>query len=358
MKYICRIGNNTQNDLVILDRAAADFHAQIIMDSDDRVWIKDLSTKYGTRVNGNRISKHELTYSDEVRIGFHAIDWVSIRNNWLSTQAIHIDSQNWSEPLKQDSSYSKASTEISHKLAEEAGLEREEYNPKEITDHQDHHPQNSIHDPIIEVNSEIENDAKTVLNIAFNNPLSELNSENSEEDTHVDEITEVDNLTLEPEVKIKDESIDISTDGSEIVAVETNKLEETKEPSTPIEHSPSIETETETEVESDNLEKLESPEIETQRSTVKLPTKIENQEPIPKEEVKPMVFDYTLKHASQSKKEQLGEVRVLSKTSVADFEPAPQKPLVSKNQQLILLVILLVTSMLAIGWLLAYYAKT
>lgn len=77
MKQVCRIGRNESNDLVIQDRAANDFHAIIEVNPEGLVFIRDLTTHYGTFVNGKRILHCQLFPGDEVQIGFSRIDWVA-----------------------------------------------------------------------------------------------------------------------------------------------------------------------------------------------------------------------------------------------------------------------------------------
>jgi pSer/pThr/pTyr-binding forkhead associated (FHA) protein len=75
MTQRCRIGRNPGNDLVIQDRAADDFHAVISVEENNVVYIEDLSTRFGTYVNGERIKNARLSPGDEVQIGFSRIDW-------------------------------------------------------------------------------------------------------------------------------------------------------------------------------------------------------------------------------------------------------------------------------------------
>jgi hypothetical protein len=77
MKQVCRIGRNESNDLVIQDRAANDFHAIIEVNPEGLVFIRDLTTYYGTFVNGKKIQNCQLFPGDEVQIGFSRIDWVA-----------------------------------------------------------------------------------------------------------------------------------------------------------------------------------------------------------------------------------------------------------------------------------------
>lgn len=123
MKYICRIGTNPSNDLVISDRTAADYHAQIILEADNRVFVHDLDSRFGTRLNNQKVSQAELKPGDELRIGFASIDWEKIVNDWqLLNEPIETEKQN------QESE----SQRLSLKLASEAGKLIPEYQPGEI----------------------------------------------------------------------------------------------------------------------------------------------------------------------------------------------------------------------------------
>jgi pSer/pThr/pTyr-binding forkhead associated (FHA) protein len=98
----CRIGRNPANDLVINDRAAEDFHAVIMMSDDSLIFIEDQNSRYGTLVNGERISKVQLFPGDEVQIGFSRIDWESRTSFQHSLSEIEII-PNLSVPLKRPS---------------------------------------------------------------------------------------------------------------------------------------------------------------------------------------------------------------------------------------------------------------
>jgi len=130
MKYICRIGTNPSNDLVINDRTASDFHAQLIMDSDSKVFIRDLESRYGTRVNGNRVDKIELFAGDTVRIGFMNVDWEKTVNDWI---LLNEDEMEQKEVLLSESenAQGQAQQSLSFRLASEAGKMRQEYFPGE-----------------------------------------------------------------------------------------------------------------------------------------------------------------------------------------------------------------------------------
>ncbi len=94
MKYICRIGKNPGNDIIVQDRTVEDFHAQLIIDSENSVWIKDLDSKFGVWVNNERISKKELFTDDEVRIGFSIISWSEKALEWINLEHPKLETEN------------------------------------------------------------------------------------------------------------------------------------------------------------------------------------------------------------------------------------------------------------------------
>ncbi|MCB0820300.1 MAG: FHA domain-containing protein [Bacteroidetes bacterium] len=123
MKYICRIGTNPSNDLVISDRTAADYHAQLILEDDNRVFIQDLDSRFGTRLNNQKVALAELKPGDDLRIGFASIDWEKIVNDW----------QVLNEAFKTKKQLEESESErLSLKLASEAGKLIPEYEPGEI----------------------------------------------------------------------------------------------------------------------------------------------------------------------------------------------------------------------------------
>jgi pSer/pThr/pTyr-binding forkhead associated (FHA) protein len=109
MTQRCRIGRNPGNDLIIQDRAADDFHAVITVDEQNEVFIEDLSTRFGTYVNGARIQSARLLPGDEVQIGFSRIDWESQTN--VAPQLSDIEIRpNLSVPVRRPSISSLSST--------------------------------------------------------------------------------------------------------------------------------------------------------------------------------------------------------------------------------------------------------
>lgn len=86
MFRVCRIGRHPQNELVISDRIAADFHAELEIDEQKRIWINDLHSHYGTLVNSRKVSRQELLGNDTLQIGFTTIDWKKIARQLLKEQ--------------------------------------------------------------------------------------------------------------------------------------------------------------------------------------------------------------------------------------------------------------------------------
>ena len=104
---LCRIGRNPSNDLVINDRAAEDFHAVIMLSGDNSIFIEDQNSRYGTIVNGERVSKVQLFPGDEVQIGFSRIDWESRTGFLPSLNEIEVI-PNLSVPVKRPNQNSSA----------------------------------------------------------------------------------------------------------------------------------------------------------------------------------------------------------------------------------------------------------
>ncbi len=74
-----RIGKNPQNDLVLKDRIAEDFHCILTVTEQGKIQVDDLKSKYGTFVNGQRVSRHILDQDDELQIGFTRVEWQKLR---------------------------------------------------------------------------------------------------------------------------------------------------------------------------------------------------------------------------------------------------------------------------------------
>ncbi len=69
-KPICRIGHDSTNDIVLcLDAQVSRFHAQIRFEDGEYV-LRDLGTKEGTWLNGERVSSEQILFQgDHIRIG-------------------------------------------------------------------------------------------------------------------------------------------------------------------------------------------------------------------------------------------------------------------------------------------------
>jgi len=73
---ILNIGRNSKNDVVISDSEVSGFHAQIVSDNDNQVFINDLNSQNGTFVNGVQItSPRQLVPGDKVKIAGCPFDW-------------------------------------------------------------------------------------------------------------------------------------------------------------------------------------------------------------------------------------------------------------------------------------------
>jgi hypothetical protein len=97
--------------LVINDRAAEDFHAVIMLSQENLIFIEDQNSRYGTLVNGERISKAQLFPGDEVQIGFCRIDWETRTGFLPSLNEIEVIpnlSVPVKRPIKQNSAFSNS----------------------------------------------------------------------------------------------------------------------------------------------------------------------------------------------------------------------------------------------------------
>jgi len=355
MKYICRIGNNAQNDLVLTDQTAADFHAHLIMDNHDRVWIKDLTTKYGTRINGKKITKAELTYSDEVRIGFTIIDWIGVRNKWLEGSGLYIDANEWSEPLRHEKSKETATSEISQQLASEAVKLKKEYNPKEIgsIEHLKHdvdeRPKLSstnneeddlVRRELIQSNSKIEEES---IDSAPTFEISDIKAETSDSEIEVDPLEIV--VHTNDEIKLDIAKIPTSKveslDSLGVENSETNTLD-----------SVDVETGTEENAESE----LKNSQIDQaiQDSSVNTLGKVDELRPITIRTSTGIRFDYRGYAEKKETSNSLAVVRVVARTNVPNYEKPKDRPKSLGHSKLIIRVIALVFAMLFAGWFIAF----
>jgi len=64
-----QIGSHPSNQIQIRDRTISRFHSEIFVEPHGRVWVKDLGSRNGTRVNGTRVREAELTEGAVLQLG-------------------------------------------------------------------------------------------------------------------------------------------------------------------------------------------------------------------------------------------------------------------------------------------------
>ena len=69
------IGRDASNNIVLNDKMVSRNHAQLIINEDGRVLIKDLGSTNGTFVNGNKIKESYLNPGDIVKCSSLFFDW-------------------------------------------------------------------------------------------------------------------------------------------------------------------------------------------------------------------------------------------------------------------------------------------
>lgn len=74
-KDLLRLGRHPDNDVVIDDIFVSRHHAEVIKEAEGYT-IKDHKSRYGTFVNGERITEKKLNYGDEIRLGNTLITFV------------------------------------------------------------------------------------------------------------------------------------------------------------------------------------------------------------------------------------------------------------------------------------------
>jgi len=97
--------------LVINDRAAEDFHAVIMLSEENLIFVEDQNSRYGTLVNGERVSKVQLFPGDEVQIGFSRIDWESRTSFQPSLSEVEVI-PNLSVPIKRPIQHNSAIADL------------------------------------------------------------------------------------------------------------------------------------------------------------------------------------------------------------------------------------------------------
>lgn len=65
--------------MVLKDRIAEDFHCVLSIVEGGGIQVDDLKSRYGTFVNGKKISRTLLNEGDELQIGFTRIEWQKLR---------------------------------------------------------------------------------------------------------------------------------------------------------------------------------------------------------------------------------------------------------------------------------------
>jgi|GEM_PF-5610000 len=69
------IGKNSTSDIILTGRYISDRHA-ILIKEDNRIFIEDLNSTFGTLVNGKKINKRtELVFKDKVKLGHQTFHW-------------------------------------------------------------------------------------------------------------------------------------------------------------------------------------------------------------------------------------------------------------------------------------------
>jgi two-component system, NtrC family, response regulator GlrR len=64
-----QIGSHPSNQIQIRDRTISRFHCEVFIEPRGRVWVRDLDSRNGTRVNGTRVREAELTEGSVLQLG-------------------------------------------------------------------------------------------------------------------------------------------------------------------------------------------------------------------------------------------------------------------------------------------------
>ena len=64
-----QIGSHPSNQIQIRDRTISRFHCELYVEGGTRVWVKDLGSRNGTRVNGTRVREAELVDGAVLQLG-------------------------------------------------------------------------------------------------------------------------------------------------------------------------------------------------------------------------------------------------------------------------------------------------
>lgn len=189
MKYICRIGKNPSNDIIVQDRTVDDFHAQLIINADNEVWIKDLDSKFGVWVNNERVGKKELFTDDEVRIGFSAISWNEKAMEWLNLKQPKLEEDN-RELVKKSFDERKEKAlqfqpdSVSKELALQAsGIAQPEYNRQEFEDNSRQEIDLPSNDDSVNLPEQADELPQEPINNSTSSKSNSLSSQSSEKNT-------------------------------------------------------------------------------------------------------------------------------------------------------------------------------
>jgi hypothetical protein len=85
MNQVFKIGRNINNNLVLKDKLAEEFHAEIYFKENNELHLLDLKSKYGCLVNGLKVRETILQKGDSLQIGFSIIDWEAIKKELQKT---------------------------------------------------------------------------------------------------------------------------------------------------------------------------------------------------------------------------------------------------------------------------------
>jgi hypothetical protein len=294
--------------LVINDRAAEDFHAVIMLSQENLIFIEDQNSRYGTLVNGERISKAQLFPGDEVQIGFCRIDWETRTGFLPSLNEIEVIpnlSVPVKRPIKQNSAFSNSDSNEKFNQLNKGDASKELANTLIENEVQMDRIENvTLHDEKIETLPSI-NEGTISSDNHFNEVSNAIQIEKNNDD-HLPIIE-----SIKEDVVIDNEST-IELDSSEDLPLKLNQEIDQVEPPISNENQPN-----KLQIESNSSDELK---IETP------PIFLKNNDPI-KEQVSNLV-DSQKKHSF------------------------PQKSvLIRKDSIQILLAIALTCILLAAGWL-------
>ena len=76
-----QIGSHPSNPVQIRDRTISRFHCEVFVEAQGRVWVKDLGSRNGTRVNGTRVREAELTEGSVLQLGRVRLAFETLRTH-------------------------------------------------------------------------------------------------------------------------------------------------------------------------------------------------------------------------------------------------------------------------------------